>query len=135
MTDTPKPMPEISPETRPYWDGLAAGRLLLQRCTGCGTIRHYPRPLCPACHSFDHDWVEASGTAAVHSWTVAHHPFHPAWRGAPPFALVTADLPEGVRILAPLRDAGPEALRIGAPLRIGIEDNGQGLALPVLRLA
>ena len=132
MDETPKPVPEISAETRPYWDGLAAGRLLLQRCTGCGTIRHYPRPLCPACHGFGHEWVEAEGTATVHSWTVAHHPFHPAWRGAPPFTLVTADLPEGVRILAPLRDAAPEALRIGAPLRIGIEDNGQGLRLPVL---
>ncbi|MBY0331255.1 MAG: OB-fold domain-containing protein [Acetobacteraceae bacterium] len=135
MTETPKPLPEISAETRPYWDGLAAGRLLLQRCTGCGAIRHYPRPLCPACHSFEHDWVEAAGTATVHSWTVAHHPFHPAWRGAPPFTLVTADLPEGVRILAPLHGAGPEALRIGAPLRIGIEDNGQGLCLPVLHPA
>lgn len=135
MNAVPKPVPEISEGTRPYWDGLAAGRLLLQRCTSCGTIRHYPRPLCAACHSFDHDWVEATGTAAVHSWTVAHHPFHPAWRGAPPFTLVTADLPEGVRILAPLRDGDAAALRIGAPLVIGIEDNGEGLALPVLRLA
>ena len=134
--DTPaKPTPEIVPLTRPYWDGLAAGKLLLQRCTGCGKIRHYPRPLCDACLSFDHDWVDAQGTATVHSWTVAHHPFHPAFRGVPPFTLVTADLPEGVRILAPLRDAGADALALGTKLVIGIEDNGEGLALPVVRLA
>jgi uncharacterized OB-fold protein len=127
-------MPEISPLTRPYWDGLAAGRLLLQRCTGCGKIRHYPRPLCDACFSFEHDWVAAQGSATVQSWTVAHHAFHPAWRGADPFTLVTADLPEGVRILAPLRDAGADALRLGAKLTIGFEENGAGLTLPVVRL-
>jgi uncharacterized OB-fold protein len=135
MDAVAKPVPETSEGTRPYWDGLAAGKLLLQRCARCGTIRHYPRPLCAACHSFDHDWVEARGTATVHSWTVAHHPFHPAWRGAPPFVLVTADLPEGVRILAPLRGADAAALSLGAALTIGVEDNGEGLALPVVSLA
>ena len=136
MTEMPrKPLPEPTAESRPYWEGLAAGRLMLQRCAACGRIRHYPRPLCDACHAFDADWVAASGDASVHSWTVAHHPYHPAFRGELPYTLVTADLPEGVRLVAQLRDAGPEALRLGAPLRIGIEENGEGQPLPVLRLA
>ncbi|WP_165838685.1 Zn-ribbon domain-containing OB-fold protein [Roseicella frigidaeris] len=136
MTEMPrKPLPEPSGESRPYWEGLAAGRLMLQRCAACGRIRHYPRPLCDACHSFETGWVAASGEASVQSWTVAHHPYHPAFRGELPYTLVTADLPEGVRLVAQLRDAGPEALRLGAPLRIGIEENGEGQALPVLRLA
>jgi uncharacterized OB-fold protein len=97
-------------------------------------VRHYPRPLCDACHSFAVDWVEASGEATVHSWTVAHHPFHPAFRPELPYTLVTADLPEGVRLLAQLWGAGPEALRIGLPLRIGFEENGEGPTLPVFRL-
>jgi uncharacterized OB-fold protein len=131
-----RPVPEPTPESRPYWDGLAQGRLRLQRCAGCGRIRHYPRPLCGACHSFAVEWVEASGEATVHSWTVAHHPFHPAFRAELPYALVTAELAEGgVRILAPLRGAGPETLRLGLRLRIGVEENGQGLALPVVRPA
>lgn len=128
-----KPAPEPTPESRPYWEGLAGGRLMLQRCADCGRVRHYPRPLCDACHSFAVDWVEASGRATVHSWTVAHHPYHPAFRDALPYTLVTADLPEGVRMVAQLRDAGPESLRLGQPLRIGFEDNGEGLVLPVLR--
>jgi uncharacterized OB-fold protein len=128
-----KPMPEPSPETRPYWDGLAEGRLMLQRCGDCGRIRHYPRPMCSACHSMAIDWVEASGEATVHSWTVAHHPFHPAFRAELPYVLVTADLPEGVRMLAQLRDATAEALRPGLKLRIGFETNEAGLTLPVLR--
>jgi uncharacterized protein len=130
-----KPMPEPSPESRPYWEGLAQRRLVLQRCADCGRIRHYPQPMCPACHSLAADWVEASGAAMVHSWTVAHHPFHPAFRAELPYVLVTADLPEGVRLLAQLRDAGAEALRPGLELRIDFEDNGEGLTLPILRPA
>ncbi len=98
-------------------------------------MRHYPRPLCPACHSFAAEWVEAQGAATVHSWMVAHHPFHPGFRADLPYVLVTADLPEGVRILAPLRGAGAEALRLGLPLRIGVETTADGLAVPVVRVA
>ena len=130
-----KPLPDPSPETSPYWDALAQGKLLLQRCAECGRIRHYPRPMCDACHSMASDWVEASGEAVVHSWTVAHHPFHPAFRAELPYVLVTADLAEGVRLMAQLRDAGAATLRPGLPLRVGFEDNGEGLVLPVLRPA
>jgi uncharacterized OB-fold protein len=127
-----KPTPEPTVDSRPYWEGLANGRLLLQRCADCGRVRHYPRPLCDSCHSFAADWIQASGRATVHSWTVAHHPYHPAFRGELPYTLVTADLPEGVRLLAQLRDAGPDTLRLGQALCIGFEDNGEGLVLPVL---
>ena len=127
-----KPVPEPTPESRPYWQGLAEGRLMLQRCADCGRVRHYPRPLCDACHSFATDWVEASGAATLHSWTVAHHPYHPAFRGELPYVLATADLPEGVRMVAQLRDAAP---RIGMMLQVGFEPAGEGLVLPVLRPA
>ncbi|WP_424138290.1 Zn-ribbon domain-containing OB-fold protein [Roseomonas chloroacetimidivorans] len=128
----PIPCPEPTEESRPYWHALAAGQLLLQHCAACGRIRHYPRPLCDACHSFDTDWIAASGRARVHSWTVAHHAFHPAFRGALPYLLITADLEEGVRILAQGRgpvgwEPAPEQ-----PLRVGFEEAAPGLILPVL---
>ena len=129
-----KPLPEPTLDSQPYWDGLAQHKLVLQRCAECGRVHHYPRPLCDACHSFATDWIEASGSATVHSWTVAHHPFHPAFRPELPYVLVTADLPEGARLVAQLRGASAEALRPGLPLRVDYEDNGEGLTLPVFRL-
>ena len=128
-----KPVPEPTPESRPYWQGLAEGRLMLQRCADYGRVRHYPRPLCDACHSFATDWVEASGAATLHSWTVAHHPYHPAFRGELPYVLATAELAEGVRMVAQLRDAATP--RLGMQLRVGFEPAGEGLVLPVLRPA
>lgn len=131
MTDIELPLPESTPQSQPHWDGLAQHRLLLQRCTGCGLVRHYPRPMCDACHAMECDWVEAAGSARVHSWTVAHHAFHPAFKPELPYVLVTADLPEGVRLLARLEGNDATALRIGQPLRIGFRDVAPGVTLPV----
>jgi uncharacterized OB-fold protein len=66
---------------------------------------------------------------------VAHHPFHPAFRAELPYTLVTADLPEGVRLVAQLRGAEAEALHLGRRLRLDYEDIDATLTLPVFRLA
>jgi uncharacterized protein len=130
-TDTyTKLVPEPTHESKPYWDGLNEGRLLLQKCTGCGKIRHYPRPLCDACHSFDVSWIEASGRGKVHSWTITHHPFHFAYKAELPYTLVTVDLDEGVRMQAQLRAPQDTAIRIGLPVHVTFERVKADLTLP-----
>lgn len=132
MTTPPylKPVPERTHESKPYWDGLMAGRLLVQKCGQCGKLRHYPRPLCDACFSFDVAWIEASGHGTVHSWTIAHHAFNPGFKDELPYVLVTVDLAEGVRMLAPLRAVEDKHLRIGLPVRIAFETPTTNLTLP-----
>ena len=125
-----KPVPEPSPESRPYWAGLAEGRLMLQRCADCGRVRHYPRPLCDACHSFEVEWVEASGTGKVYSWTVTHHPFNIGFKRDLPYALATVDLVEGVRMQAQLRGVPAERIAIGLPVTLRVERAKDGLTLP-----
>ena len=94
-----KPIPEPSAMSRPYWDAAAEGRLSLQCCAECGRKRHYPQLLCSRCYSDAVIWKDASGRGKVHSWTVAHHAFHPAFAADLPYTLVTIDLEEGVRAL------------------------------------
>ena len=36
-----KPVPDA--DTQPYWAGIAAGELRLQRCAACGLAVFYPR--------------------------------------------------------------------------------------------
>ena len=81
------------------------------------------------------EWVAASGHGIVHSWTVTFHPFHPGWKGDLPYTLVTAELDEGVRMNAQLRDADAATLKVGLAVRIDYELAKEGLTLPVLRLA
>ena len=131
----PRPQPPVNAETAPYWAGLRAHRLLLQRCTRCHTVRHYPRPLCAVCHAFEHDWVEASGRGTVHSWSTSHHAFEPAFKPDLPYTLVTVDLAEGVRLLARLAAGDPARLRVGLAVEITFEDIDDTLTLPGVRLA
>jgi uncharacterized OB-fold protein len=115
LTNAPeKPLPHPTPLSQPYWDAAAEGRLVIQKCASCGKLRHYPRLLCDNCYSDAAEWTPASGRGKVHSWTVCHHAFHPAFAGELPYTLVTVDLEEGVRALG--RWTGG-AFQIGTPVQ------------------
>lgn len=126
-----KPAPNPSPMSLPYWQGTAQGELRIQHCAACGKPRHYPRYVCDACHSFEVAWKQASGRGAVHSWTVAHHPFHPAFKEDLPYTLVVVDLDEGVRALGRFSAADGAGLRIGLKVRLSFAPGDEGFALPV----
>ncbi|MFM9938320.1 MAG: Zn-ribbon domain-containing OB-fold protein [Hyphomicrobiaceae bacterium] len=132
-TDYMKPLPDPTPDTQAFWDGLNQGKLLLQICSDCGKPRHYPRIVCPHCYSMQHRWVAASGNGIVQSWTVAHHAFHPGFKAELPYTLVTVDLAEGVRMNAQLRGDAAK-LKIGVPVRVAFELATKDLTLPVFVL-
>lgn len=134
VTQYLKPLPEPSPDTAPYWEGLKQGKLLLQCCADCGKVRHYPRPMCPYCHCMEARWQPATGRGTVHSWTIAHHAFHPGFKGELPYILVTVDLAEGVRMQAQLRGADAGVLKIGLPVKVAYEIATKDLTLPVFVL-
>lgn len=128
-----KPIPEPTLDSQPYWDGLKAHRLLLQKCGECGKIRHYPRPVCDNCFSMDVEWIEATGKGKVHSWTETHHPFHPGFKGDVPYILVTVDLDEGVRMISQLKGATLEEVKAEMPVEVYFEDATENLTLPMFR--
>src|SRR5215831_17515725 len=41
--------PVVTPDTAFFWQGTARHELRIQRCGGCGALRHPPGPMCPAC--------------------------------------------------------------------------------------
>lgn len=101
---------------------------MLQRCAACGKVRHYPQVVCAACYCDQHDWIESSGRGTVHSWTVAHHAFHPGFAVDLPYTLVTVDLDEGVRALGLLDGIAPKDVAIGRRVKASfpIGDDGFG---------
>ena len=122
-----RPTPPPSELSRPFWEAAAQGRLVIQACAACGTLRHYPRLLCSHCHSDAATWQPASGQGLIHSWTVSHHAFHPSFVAELPYTLVTVDLDEGVRALG--RWVGPAALAIGQPVLGRFEPREGGVDL------
>jgi uncharacterized OB-fold protein len=133
-TEIPRLRPEVTRDSKPYWDGLKEGLLMIQQCADCGTYRHYPRPVCPQCYSMNVNWREASGKGTVHSWTVSHHAFHPSFKKSLPQIFVTADLEEGVRINAELIDGNADELAVGKPVRVSFITFDEELSGPALVL-
>ena len=123
--------PVISRDTAFFWDGTAAGELRIQRCSGCGTLRHPPGPLCPACGAAKPEYVVAAGTGEVYSYVVQHHPPVPGKKL--PIVVALVQLPEGVRMVGELLGVSPGRVRIGLPVRAEFVRVDDTLTLPAWR--
>ena len=133
----PAPIPEAAPgvlrpvisrDTEFFWAGTAAGELRIQRCDGCGRLRHPPGPMCPACGAARPGYQVAAGTGVVYSYVVHHHPPVPGKRL--PIVIVLVELAEGVRMVGELLGVSPDQARIGLPVRVSFVPAGPGLTLP-----
>lgn len=128
MTD--KPLPQIDPESQSYWTAAREGRLLIKRCTDCGKAHHYPRELCPHCHSDRVTWEQASGKGTVYTYTVARRPAGPAFKGDTPYVVALVELAEGPRMMTNLITVAPERVRIGMPVQLRFEAITDEVSLP-----
>jgi uncharacterized OB-fold protein len=101
-----------------FWDAVADGRLVFQRCASCGTLRHPPAPMCGACHSAEWDTQESSGHGYVYTWIVSHHPTRP---DTEPRIVVLIELDEGIRFVANLLGIDAGDVRNGMEVALSIE--------------
>jgi uncharacterized OB-fold protein len=125
----PRPRPAINRDNAFFFEGTGEHRLLIQRCTSCGQLRHPPGPMCPNCHSTDWDTVESTGQGTVHSFVVNHYPQVPSFEY--PLIVALVDLEEGTRLVSNLVEVAPEDVHIGMPVAVRWLDAGADLTLPV----
>jgi len=121
--------PPVSPDTEFFWAGTRRGELRIQRCGGCGALRHPPGPACPRCGSIGKaEYQVAAGTGTVYSYVVHHHPPVPGKKL--PIIVALVELTEGVRMLGELTGIDPAAVSIGLPVRVGFDRIADDLTLP-----
>jgi uncharacterized OB-fold protein len=118
----------LTEESRPFWDGLAAGQLRLQRCGDCDAVVWYPRGLCPHCGSVALAWFTASGLGTVYSFTVVRRGPEP-FSAAAPYVVAYVELAEGPRVLTNIVGGDPELTRIGQPVRAFFDPGPDGRVL------
>jgi uncharacterized OB-fold protein len=111
-----------------WWEACDEGRLLIQKCSECGALRHPPRSMCGKCQSTRWESIEASGRGSVYSYTVMHHPPIPGYDFPCPVALI--DLEEGTRIVANVAGCKPEDIHIGMKVECSFEDVDETMKLP-----
>lgn len=116
-----RPVPEVTPECLPLWEGLRCGELRLQRCMQCRYWVHFPEARCPRCGGDRLGFEAVSGRGEIESYTEIFRGFVPGFD--PPYIVAWISLPEqpGLRILANMLNASASDIDIGTPVELCIE--------------
>ena len=120
------PAPEANPETKPFWDAAAEGRLLIKKCVTCGQVHFYPRAICPFCGSDKTVWMTASGRGTVYSYSVMR-------RVPIPYALAYVTLEEGVTMMTNIVECDLDAIGIGQRVTVVFKPSEGGPPVPMFR--
>lgn len=111
--DDRRTLPTPDRDSAPYWQALAQGRFLMQRCRSCGRWTWPARPICSGCHRFDLEWTEPSGQGEVYSWVVTHQPYGPDLARLVPYTVALVRVDEQDDILIPGRYVGAREIHQG----------------------
>ncbi len=129
--------PHADATTQPFWDAAREDRLVMPRCTECGTFRLPPSPYCFACRHQETEWVELPGTGVVYSFTVVRHPLHPGLADACPYATGVVEVDgtqgAGARMLVNFIECDVDTLAIGERVEIVWEHLDDEMSVPRFR--
>ncbi len=114
-----RPVPRIGGyvDSKPFWDGVAEGKLVLQYCTEAKRFQHYPKPVSNYTGRRTLEWREVSGNGVIYACTVVRIP-GPGLEGRLPLCVATVELDEGVRIIANVLNCSPDELKIGSRVKL-----------------
>jgi uncharacterized OB-fold protein len=109
----PLPLPEPTPVSSPFWDGLRAHRIMVQYSPSSGQYVFYPRTLAPGTLADDLEWREIDGAGTVYTFTIARRPTGPPWAQAVPQLPAVVQWDVGPRFSTELVDVEAGDVRIG----------------------
>jgi uncharacterized protein len=134
LHDYSRNLPQATPETQPYWDGLKQGKLMLQRSKSTKTAYFPPRPFFPGDPGQEVEWFEASGKGTLLSYVISHRP-PPGYEA--PFSIAVIQMAEGPKMATNIIDCPqtPEALRIGMAVELVPTKVNDEITLPLWRPA
>ena len=124
-----KPLPEITKQSKPFWDAAHEHKLVVQQCTQCQRYQYPPIDLCPVCGG-ELTWVEASGKGEVHTFIIMHQLYHPAFKAELPYNVSVIQLEEGPFMLSNVVNCANEDVKIGMPVTVVFEDVTDEVPLP-----
>ncbi|RJP68210.1 MAG: Zn-ribbon domain-containing OB-fold protein [Candidatus Abyssobacteria bacterium SURF_17] len=135
MPEYLKPMPVPDHITETFWAAARQHKLLIQQCRDCGRNQFFPQSSCRACLSENLEWVEASGSGKVYSYTIIHRPPSASFEEDAPYTVALVELGEGVRMMSNIIEIEPDQVRVGMPVHVVFEDISPTISLPKFRPA
>jgi uncharacterized OB-fold protein len=120
VSGLPIPVAASDGRDKPFWEGLANNRLLLQRCNACRGWQWGPEFICHHCLSDDLGFEEVTAEGVIYSHERVWHPVHPALRAqGGPYIVVLVELPQAgnVRLVGNLLGDPHQSIPIGGRVR------------------
>ena len=111
-----------------WWDACDEGKVLIQRCKGCQTLRHPPRPMCGECQSMEWDSIESGLAGEILSHTQLHHPKIPGYQY--PLVCAVIKLGEGTNLVSNVVGCDPCDVYIGMQVKGVVEQVDEKTMLP-----
>ncbi|PLX36743.1 MAG: acyl dehydratase [Hyphomicrobiales bacterium] len=136
MSELPaKPLPEIYELTEPFWKGAHEGRLMMQKCSKCGTVNFHPKPWCIECGSRDIPWTEMRPEGTVYSYTISRAVAmnYPGWKEELPVIMCLVDIDGGARMYAQVTGIEPEAMQVGLRVTAYFDPISDDYSIPKFR--
>ena len=114
---------ESNPETRPFFEGCAAGVLKVPHCKACRRSHWYPRGVCPHCMSQDLAWKDSVGQGTIYSFSVMK-------RAEVPYCIAYVTLAEGPTMLTNIVECDLDTVRIGQKVALHFVPTEGGPPMP-----
>lgn len=112
-------MIERVPVRENLFEETDGGRLHANRCTNCGRVYFPQAPFCFDCLEKEMEELILSRRGRLYSYTIGRMA---STHFQPPYAVGLVDLPEGVRVFAPLVMTEDETYRIGMDMELMIDE-------------
>jgi uncharacterized OB-fold protein len=125
--ETKRPLPHPSELTQPFWDATREHKLVMQRCTNCGTWTWLPQPVCRKCLTPTLEWTPTSGRGTVYTYVIMHRSTLPSFTA--PYVIAVVELEEGTRFFTNIVGCDPKDVKIGMPVEVRFNDQGE-VSLP-----
>jgi uncharacterized protein len=131
------PVPLIDQLSKPFWNGVTEGRLIIQECKDCGFLIHWPKWVCPACLSMRLGSREVSGKGWLYSYTIVEHSYHPGLSSITPYILAVVELSEqkDLKLVTRLIDVPTSQVRADMAVECRFTEVAPGLTLPLFTRA
>ncbi|MBI2171067.1 MAG: Zn-ribbon domain-containing OB-fold protein [Chloroflexi bacterium] len=130
-----RPIPEITGETRPFWEAARRGEYLIQQCEDCGQHQWYPRGFCAHCWSRRIRYVKATGRGTVWTFTITYQNRTPGFAEEVPYVLALVELEEGVKVFTNIIGCRPQEVRMGMPVEVTFVPATPQVHVPMFRPA
>lgn len=114
MAEARYDLPLVEDDTRPWWDAVRTGRLLLETCSACAHVQFPVRGYCSRCWCEDIALTESTGRGTVYTYSTVRANALPPFNSRLPYNVAMVDLDDGPRLMTTILTGAAVRVKAGA---------------------